>query len=46
MFDPSLKEKKPILIEDGDTNEDLSKFANMEEMAIHTLKNVLEGNIR
>jgi len=38
LFNPSLKEKKPIIIEDEDIEEDLSEFSNMEEMAIHTLK--------
>jgi hypothetical protein len=38
LFDPSLKEKKPIVIDDQGTNEDPYEFTNMEEMAIHTLK--------
>jgi hypothetical protein len=38
LFDPSLKEQKPIVIEDQDTDEDPYEFTNMEEMAIHTLK--------
>jgi hypothetical protein len=41
LFDPSLKDKNPIVIEDEDTEEGLSKFVNMEEMAIHTLKEMI-----
>jgi hypothetical protein len=43
LFDPSLKEKNPIVIEDQDTDEDPSEFTNMEEMAIHTLKKDARG---
>jgi hypothetical protein len=46
MFDSSLKEQKSIVIEDRDTNEDLFEFANMEEMAIHTLKGMTGDKIR
>jgi hypothetical protein len=38
LFNPSLKDHQPIVIEDEDTEEDISGFANMEEMVIHTLK--------
>jgi hypothetical protein len=38
VFDLSLKEKNPIIIEDEDTEEDLLEFSNMEEMDIHTFK--------
>jgi hypothetical protein len=38
LFNPSLKDQNPIVIEDEDTEEDLSEFENMEEMDIHTLK--------
>jgi hypothetical protein len=38
IFNPSLKDQQPIVIEDEDTEEDISGFSNMEEMAIHTLK--------
>jgi hypothetical protein len=34
LFNPSLKDPQPIIIED----EDNSRFSNMEEMAVHTLK--------
>jgi hypothetical protein len=46
LFDPSLKEKNPIVIEDQDTDEDLSEFSNMEEMAIHTLKGMTGDKTR
>jgi hypothetical protein len=46
LFDPSLKEKKPIVIEDQDTDEDPSGFTNMEEMAIHTLKEMPVGKTK
>jgi hypothetical protein len=46
LFDPSLKEKKPIVIEDQDTDEDPSGFTNMEEMAIHTLKEMPIGKTK
>jgi hypothetical protein len=38
LFDPSLKEKKIIVIEDKDIDEDLFEFSNMEDLVIHTLK--------
>jgi hypothetical protein len=46
LFDPSLKEKNPIVIEDQDTEEDLSEFSNMEEMDIHTLKGMTRDKTR
>jgi hypothetical protein len=46
LFHPSLKEKKLIVIEDQDTDEDPSRFTNMEEMAIHTLKEMPIGKTR
>jgi hypothetical protein len=46
LFDPSLKEQKPIVIEDQDTNEEPSRFTNMEEMTIHTLKEMPVGKTR
>jgi len=42
LFDPSLKEQKPILIEYQDT----SRFTNMEKMAIHTLKEMVVGKTK
>jgi len=46
LFDPSLKDQKPIVIEYQDIYEDPSKFTNMEEMAIHTLKEMLGDKTR
>jgi hypothetical protein len=46
LFNPSLKEKNVIVIEDQDTNEELFGFTKKEEMAIHTLKEMLIGNTR
>jgi len=46
LFNPSLKEKKPIIIEDEDIEEDLYEFSNMEEMTIHTLKGMTGDNAR
>jgi len=43
LFDPYLKEKKMIIIEYQDTNEEPSRFRNMEEMTIHTLKEMPIG---
>ena len=35
LFNPSLKYQQPIVIEDEDTKKVISRFENMEEMAIH-----------
>jgi hypothetical protein len=37
-FNPSLKYHQPIVIGDEDTEEDISRLANMEEMATYILK--------
>jgi hypothetical protein len=41
-----LKDQQPIVIEDEDTEEDISGFSNMEEMDIHTLKNMTRDKER
>jgi hypothetical protein len=46
LFDPSLKEKNTIVIEDQDTDEHLYEFTNMEEMAIHTLNGMIGEKTR
>jgi hypothetical protein len=38
IFNPYLKYQQPIVIEDEDTEENISIFYNMLEMVIHTLK--------
>jgi len=38
LWNPSLKDRQPIVIEDRDTEEDICGFSNMEEMVIHTWK--------
>jgi hypothetical protein len=43
LFDSTLKDHNPIVIEDQDTNEDPSEFTNMEEMVIHTLREMPLG---
>jgi hypothetical protein len=46
LFNPSLKEKNHIVIEDQNSDEEPSRFTNMEEMEIHTLKEMSVGKIR
>jgi hypothetical protein len=40
LFNPSLKDHQPIVIEDEDIEDDIYGFANMEEMVVHKLKNM------
>jgi hypothetical protein len=46
LFNPSLKDQNPIVIEDEDTDEYLSKFSSMEERDIHTLKGMTRDKER
>jgi hypothetical protein len=46
LFDPSLNDQNPIVIEDEDIEEYLSEFYNMEEIAIHTIKGMTRHKAR